>query len=46
MPFRKRFEKFKESFIELASSLFCPPCPVECEAYSSGVSRKGKNIFL
>ena len=30
----------------LGLSLFCPPCPVECGAYSSGVSRKGKNVFL
>jgi hypothetical protein len=25
-------------------SLFCPPCPVECEANSTGISRKGKKL--
>jgi len=26
----------------LALPLFCCPCPVECEAHSTGISRKGK----
>jgi hypothetical protein len=25
-------------------SLFCHPCPVECEANSTGISRKGKKL--
>ena len=30
----------------IKSSPFCSPCPVECEAYSSGVNRKENLLSL
>jgi len=46
MPFGQSLISSKNLREALDLSLFCPPCPVECGAYSSGVSRKGKNVFL
>jgi hypothetical protein len=42
MPFRQDLPDSNNRCETSEFFLFCPPCPVECAAYSTGVSRKGK----